>query len=150
MTAFSFTTGNPNNLTAGANASMNDVQGPFMDLRTFLNGANLSDTNMQNAGTGLAKLTPLILYGMLTNVGGVFFAGSGGWTPSTTGTGLYTITFSPAFSVNPVVLVTPSLSGAVVANVPTITASAATVSVFNSTTGVGVNAIVGFVAIGPR
>lgn len=46
MTTFSYTTGNPSNLTAGATASMNDIQGPFTDLRTFLNGANLDTSNL--------------------------------------------------------------------------------------------------------
>jgi hypothetical protein len=46
MTTFSYTTGNPSNLTAGTTASMNDIQGPFTDLRTFLNGANLDSTNI--------------------------------------------------------------------------------------------------------
>lgn len=35
--SFDYTTGNPNNLVGGQNASMVDVQGPFVDLKTFLN-----------------------------------------------------------------------------------------------------------------
>src|SRR6266545_4936483 len=46
MTTFSYTTGNPSNLVGGATASMNDIQGPFSDLRTFVNGANLDGTNI--------------------------------------------------------------------------------------------------------
>lgn len=39
--SLSYTTGNPNNLTAGATASMNDIQGPFTDIKTFLtDGSN--------------------------------------------------------------------------------------------------------------
>lgn len=34
--SLSYTTGNPNNLTAGAAASMGDIQGPFTDIKTFL------------------------------------------------------------------------------------------------------------------
>jgi hypothetical protein len=52
MTSFSYTTGNPSNLTAGATASMNDIQGPFTDLRTFLNGANLDGTNIAHTTLG--------------------------------------------------------------------------------------------------
>lgn len=46
MTSFSYTTGNPSNLVGGATASMNDIQGPFSDLRTFLNGTLLDGTNI--------------------------------------------------------------------------------------------------------
>lgn len=35
--AFDYTSGNPNNLVGGASASMADIQGPFTDLKTFLN-----------------------------------------------------------------------------------------------------------------
>lgn len=35
--SFQYTSGDPTHLTGGANASMADIQGPFTDLRTFLN-----------------------------------------------------------------------------------------------------------------
>jgi hypothetical protein len=35
--AFDYTTGNPNNLTGGLGANMLDIQGPFLDLKSFLN-----------------------------------------------------------------------------------------------------------------
>lgn len=34
---FNYTTGNPDDLVAGSPADMNDIQGPFYDLRTWLN-----------------------------------------------------------------------------------------------------------------
>lgn len=43
---FSYTTGNPANLTGGATASMNDIQGPFTDIKTWLTGANIDDTGL--------------------------------------------------------------------------------------------------------
>lgn len=46
MTALTYTTGNPNNLTAGATASMNDIQGPFTDIRTFLGSTNIDYSNI--------------------------------------------------------------------------------------------------------
>lgn len=65
MPTFSYTSGNPNNLIAGGNASMSDMQGPLTDLRTFVNGgigtSNLSSTagvlesQLASAGSGLAK-----------------------------------------------------------------------------------------------
>lgn len=46
MSTLSYTTGNPSNLAAGVTASMNDIQGPFTDIRTFVNGANLDYGNI--------------------------------------------------------------------------------------------------------
>lgn len=60
MTAFSFSTGNPSNLTGGATASMTDISGSLTDLKTFLNGGSITDTNIQAAGltdTSLASPT---------------------------------------------------------------------------------------------
>src|SRR5690242_14561341 len=34
---FSYVTGTPTNVVAGSTASMNDVQGPFTDLKAFIN-----------------------------------------------------------------------------------------------------------------
>lgn len=48
MSQLNFTTGNPNNLTGNANASMNDIQGSFVDVRSFLNGGNLAEDNVPN------------------------------------------------------------------------------------------------------
>lgn len=60
MTTFSFSTGNPTNLTGGATASMTDLSGSFADLKTFLNGGSITDTNVSAAGltdTSLASPT---------------------------------------------------------------------------------------------
>jgi hypothetical protein len=61
LTTFAFTTGNPSNLTAGATASMNDIQGPLVDLRTFVNGSvdgdNLSTTVGQQLGLSSSSIT---------------------------------------------------------------------------------------------
>jgi hypothetical protein len=56
MTAFNYTTGNPSNLTGGAGASMNDIAGPFTDLRTFLNGGNIGSGNIATGGVGTTEL----------------------------------------------------------------------------------------------
>lgn len=62
---FNFSTGNINNLVAGGTASMTDIQGPFVDLRDFINGqlgdsnlsasAAITETKLANGSTGLAK-----------------------------------------------------------------------------------------------
>lgn len=96
MTTFSYTTGNPSNLTGGGTANMTDIQGPFTDLRTFLNGANLDDTNIAPGGGG--KTGAFLAYGSIgqtlasTNVVGFnaeMFDVSG-WHDSTVNVGRYT------------------------------------------------------------
>lgn len=131
---------------------MNDIQGPFTDLRTFLNGANLTDTNIQNAGISLAKLVPLILYGMINgSTGAISNAGSGGWTSVKSGTGFYTVTFSPAFSAAPVVVASVNTAGAAqVATVNSVAAGSTALTAVVSTTGAGADANVMFLAIGAR
>lgn len=47
MPAFSYTSGNIANLVAGGSASMADIQGPFTDVRTALNGG-LDEVNVPN------------------------------------------------------------------------------------------------------
>lgn len=54
MTTFSYTTGNPSNLVGGGTASMNDIQGPFTDLRTWANGSVDGDNLTSTAGQQLA------------------------------------------------------------------------------------------------
>jgi len=68
MTTFSYTTGNPANLTGGASASMNDIQGPFTDLRTFVNGGNIDYTNLAS--------TVQVDYKMLERGGGQLGSGA--------------------------------------------------------------------------
>lgn len=46
MTTFSYSSGDPNNLTGGIDANMADIKGPFTDIETFINGANLDTTNL--------------------------------------------------------------------------------------------------------
>lgn len=48
MTTFAYTSGDPSHLTAATNASMADIQGPLVDVRTFLNG-NISDINLSSS-----------------------------------------------------------------------------------------------------
>jgi hypothetical protein len=60
MTTFNFSTGDPNNLAAGANASMTDIKGPFVDLKAFLNGANLDGTNIASGGVAATQLATAV------------------------------------------------------------------------------------------
>jgi len=48
VTTFAYTSGDPAHLTAAQNASMADIQGSFVDLRTFVNG-NISDINLSSS-----------------------------------------------------------------------------------------------------
>jgi len=47
MPAFAYTSGDISHLTGGGPANMADLQGPFTDLRTAING-NLDETNVPN------------------------------------------------------------------------------------------------------
>jgi len=65
VTTFAYTSGDPSHLTAAQNASMADIQGPLVDVRTFLNGnitdinlsssAAISETKLATGSSGLAK-----------------------------------------------------------------------------------------------
>lgn len=46
MTTFNYTTGSTANLVASGTASMTDINGPFADIKTFLNGTNIDATNI--------------------------------------------------------------------------------------------------------
>jgi hypothetical protein len=55
--SFSYTTGNPDNLVGGEDASMVDIQGPFYDLRAYLNQTALQ--RVADAPDLLERLTRL-------------------------------------------------------------------------------------------
>jgi len=59
MTAFSFTSGNPADLTSGGDAEMVDIQGPFNDLRSFLNGGTMDETNVPNLAAAFTTWKPV-------------------------------------------------------------------------------------------
>jgi len=105
VTTFAYTSGDPSHLTAGTNATMADIQGPFVDLRTFVNG-NISDINLTSSAainenklavgsSGLAKgafrAYRNAAYSVVTNTNLVFDTDSGvgfdvsGWFDTTTG-----------------------------------------------------------------
>lgn len=46
MTQLSYTTGQPSDLVGNANADMADIQGPFTDIQSFINGRNINADNM--------------------------------------------------------------------------------------------------------
>lgn len=57
MSLFNYSTGNPNNLIAGGGAAMSDIQGPFVDLRAFINGGNFDATNLANGAVTPPKIS---------------------------------------------------------------------------------------------
>lgn len=79
--SLSYTTGNPNNLTGGTTAAMNDIQGPFTDIKTFLTDGSgaVGDTILASPNNAVWK--PQLnehgyMNGNLTT--GVFFFNQGG------------------------------------------------------------------------
>lgn len=72
MTALNYTSGNPANLTAGGGAAMIDVQGPFNDIKSFLNGGTMDETNIPNLSAAFTHWRTIV-WG-----GGVLAMGAGG------------------------------------------------------------------------
>lgn len=70
MTTFSYTTGNPANLTGGGAASMNDIAGPFTDVQTFVNGANIDTSNL---ATSAKPATLLGAYRTIHDIPGAYW-----------------------------------------------------------------------------
>jgi hypothetical protein len=59
MPTFNYASGNTANLTGGGPASMTDLQGPFTDLRTAVNG-QLDEVNVPNLSAAFTKYTRLL------------------------------------------------------------------------------------------
>jgi hypothetical protein len=76
--------------------------------------APLSITGAEVANGTLAqtKLNIQVLWGGFNPDGSVAQAGSGGWTPSKTGTGTYTVNWTTNFSAIPIVICHPMYRGA--------------------------------------
>ena len=55
MTSFSYSSGDPDNLTGGGGADMSDISGPFADIETFLNG-NIDTTNLATSAKPVTLL----------------------------------------------------------------------------------------------
>lgn len=68
MTTFSFTTGNPSNLSAGGTANMIDISGSLTDLRTFVNGSIDGDNVSSTAGGQLGLSSSVITRRGKTNI----------------------------------------------------------------------------------
>ena len=85
-----------------------------------------------DTGSTWVRVRQTVKWGGVTDTGAVSW-GSGDWTPSRTGSGVYLITFTPAFANAPAVLAAPygtaSISAAIVS---ALSASTCTVSLFNS------------------
>src|SRR3954463_14198360 len=64
---FAYTSGNPDNLTAGGPARMQDIQGPFYDLRAYLNSAAGSGGGSGGVASALAA-APVLDVGMVGQV----------------------------------------------------------------------------------
>lgn len=153
MTTFSYTSGNPNNLTAGATANMTDISGPFSDLKTFVNGGNLDFTNIGSVVQSDYNTIVGAHVGIPNSAGGTYVFSPGLWGTGTAAlpqnlasTGMYLdpadyaltsrtakYRLRIAFSVNAVApgvtftfgLATPTISFGTSGNTQTVTAVAA-------------------------
>src|SRR3954468_2540224 len=86
MPSFSYTSGNPSNLFGGGPLSMTDIQGPFTDLRTALNGG-LDETNVPNLAAAFTTYKTIA-----TGFAGITFAAISG--------GIYVMQFGPPTALN--------------------------------------------------
>lgn len=88
MPAFSYTSANINNLAAGVNASMGDIQGGFVDLRTFINGG-LDETNVPNLTAAFTKYTRLqrVSGGLGVSAAGTYLLQTDSWSQNSVAAG---------------------------------------------------------------
>lgn len=101
---------------------------------------------------GWANLPVRLSFGAVGATGGVLSGGSGDWSVAHTGTGSYTVTFAPVFSVVPVVVASSSQSPAGGAyDVETSVSSGSSFGVLVRQPGVAfIDCAFSFVAIGAR
>lgn len=81
MPTFNYTSGNTANLTGGGPASMTDIQGPFTDLRSAVNG-NLDETNVPNLSAAFTTYKTITI-----GFAAVSFAAASG--------GIYAVQYGP-------------------------------------------------------
>lgn len=74
MSSFNYSTGNPNNLVGGGAANMTDIGGSFTDLRSFINGGAMDETNVPNLAAAFTSNKPWL------HLGGAWSGGSGNTT----------------------------------------------------------------------
>lgn len=143
-------------LDAIAGNELLTIQGSsgFVGIGTNSPNARLHVRGDIRLGTGGDLLAPggvenlRIVRGRITGPGGI---GTGsGFTVSKTGTGAYTVTFTTAFTGEPVVTASARTSAARVANCATTSTSTALFQTFDSATGTAADQDFSFIAVGPR
>jgi hypothetical protein len=109
--------------------------------------ADLADKAITNA-----KLAAQIAYGYVNGTtGAIGIPGSNDWTSARTGVGLYTVTFTTAFTVQPVALATPAVTGGTYGLKVTASAvGSVSFASFATTTGGALDTDFMFIAIGTR
>lgn len=109
MTAFSYTSGNITNLAAGQNALMSDIQGSLVDLRTFLNGGTMDETNVPNLAAAFTSYERLQRVGgsLGVSAAGTYLLQAGSWTASSIAVGATT-----AFAKDHLIYLDPTLYAA--------------------------------------
>lgn len=132
-------------VTAQVNGNLENVN--------IKSGADIDGAKMLAASLALAKLVPLILYGAVNgSTGAILSAGSSGWSSSHSGTGQYTLSFSPVFSSAPIVVALASFGGGALTTLTTsVSGSSAVINTNLITAGnPGQDANFHFIAVGAR
>jgi hypothetical protein len=65
---FAYTTGNPDNLVGGTPAVMTDIQGPFYDVRAYLNANIVAVLNSLSPPSQVLTGAPVLDVGVLNQV----------------------------------------------------------------------------------
>ncbi len=80
MTVFNFSTGNPANLVGGGGANMTDIGGSLTDLKSFLNGGSMDETNVPNLAAAFTHWKTIGWGGGLLamGAGGTYILSGGG------------------------------------------------------------------------
>jgi hypothetical protein len=124
------------NLPAGVVRSFEDVQRNFDAIRKRLAPAAREDL--------------VFVRGSFGGGGGSVLAGTG-WAYVRNAVGVYTVTFQPAFSALPVIVITPNVTGGgpVAFRIGSAASTGFGVATYVSNTGAALDADIMFIAIGP-
>jgi len=117
---------------------------------TFHDGVGEQASGVQVMDNLNALKTPLerTAWGAVNAAAAIERAGSGDWTVAKTGTGQYELKWSPERAAIPTVAANCNAATYIFANVVTVSKTAATISLFNSTTGAAVDTQFSFIAMG--
>lgn len=112
----------------------------------------IDDPEIQDNFDALAMAVPHIprqLWGMITPLGAINVAGSGGWTVARTAVGAYTVTITTAFAAANYTPTISIVAGLAVGQIPTVLAGSFTINTY-SLAGAAADVATSFHVFGAR